>query len=102
MNDTRMITAAERAIRRAQTSEWPAISTSVSVSAPFSCAIRLSLGATQSQLIRKPPTVAGKSHTALKPQRYAAPLTPSSVQADDELAEALSAARPGPSLRPAR
>jgi len=59
-------------------------------------------GATKVQLKMNPPTVAGNSHSAGKPQAYAAPLTPSSVHADDELADALIAATHGPSPRPAR
>ena len=58
---------------------------SVSVSAPL---VRLCLarrGATTYQLIRKPLRVAGISQTAGRPQAKAAPLTPSRLQADEEL-----------------
>ncbi len=51
-----------------------------------------SRGATQAQFNKKPPTVAGKIQSAGNPQAYAAPLTPSRVQAEEELAEALIAA----------
>ena len=61
-----------------------------------------SRGAIRNQLIMNPPSVAGISHTAGRPQAKAAPLTPSRLQAEDELAEALSAATRGPSLRPPR
>jgi len=53
-------------------------------------------------LSAKPPTHAGSSHAAATPKFQAKPLTPSSVQADEELAEALIAATAGPSARPPR
>ncbi len=64
--------------------------------------MRINRGATHNQLMRNPETVAGKSHSAESPHAYAAPLTPNRVQAEDELAEALSAATQDPSRRPPR
>ena len=75
---------------------------SVSVNAPFSRLRACRRGAIRYQLIRKPLTVAGISQMAGSPQVNAAPLTPSRLQAEEELAEALSAATTGPSLRPPR
>ena len=48
----------------------------------------------------KPEIVAGKIQIAGNPHKYAAPLTPSNVHAEDEDAEALRAATHGPSFRP--
>ena len=76
--------------------------TSLKVTEPSSLDSFCRRGATHSQLMTNPPTVDGKIHNAGSPQAYAAPLTPSKVQADDELAEALIAATQGPSPRPAR
>ena len=76
-------------VRRPGSSRGPAMN-SVSVSAPRSRLSRARRGATRYQLIRKPPTVAGISQTAGRPHTNAAPLTPSRLQADEELAEALN------------
>ena len=74
--------------------------TSVNVIAPTFRPCRLSLGAIYNQLKMKPETVAGKIQIAGNPHKYAAPLTPSNVHAEDEDAEALRAATHGPSFRP--
>jgi len=63
---------------------------------------RRSPGATTVQLSTKPPTQAGNNQSAPRPQPYAAPLTPSNVQADEELAAELIAATVGPSCRAPR
>jgi hypothetical protein len=101
VNENRTITEARITIRRGQPSPGPARN-SVSVMAPASLLAGISRGATHSQLIRKPDTVAGNSHRAGHPHRYAMPLTDSSVHAEEEDAEALMAATQAPSRRPPR
>lgn len=76
--------------------------TSLNVTDPSAADNLRNRGATKIQLKRKPPTVAGNNHRAGNPQVYAAPLTPSKVHAEDELADALMAATQGPSSRPPR
>ena len=80
--------------------EVPYARISGSVTASIRFASDITLGATQNQLITKPNSVAGNSHSAGSPQANAAPLTPKSVHADDELAEALIAATSGPRFLP--
>src|SRR6056297_539886 len=102
MKQNSTITAATRStvLRAAPNSAGAMIS--ASVMAPVSRDSTRRRGAIRNQLIRNPLSVAGNSHSADSPQEYAAPLTASSVQADDELAEPLSAASQGPSRRPPR
>ena len=54
------------------------------------------------QLITKPESVAGINQMAGSPQAKAAPLTPSKLQAEEELADALRAAIAPPSFLPPR
>ena len=81
---------------------WPVAKTSVKVNAFIFRPYSLNRGAIYIQLIINPDKVAGNNQRAGKPHKYAAPLTPSRVQAEDELAEALKAATQGPSLPPPR
>jgi len=77
-------------------------SSSVTVTAPRSRASFCNLGARKYQLRTNPPTQDGNSQIAGNPNAHANPETPSSVQADEELALALSAATHGPSFLPPR
>ena len=76
--------------------------TSVRVKAPIFLLCTLSFGAMYNQFIINPESVAGNNQIAGKPHKYAAPLTPRSVHAEEELADALSAATQGPSFLPPR
>jgi hypothetical protein len=84
--------------------EWPpaVLMNSIRVTAWLAALARCKRGAIKYQLMIKPVSTAGISHTADTPQANAAPLMPSRLQADDELVDALSAATTGPSLRPPR